>query len=149
MRKDKYKYRYNEEEDRYLLEDILDFIKTFIVCSLIVLFINTFLFSPRIISGRSMYPTLANHQKGLVNIAWANINGINRYDIVIAKVIDDDSTKAEVIKRVIGMPGDTISCQDEVIYINGEAINEEYLDTDYKKEWVEKNYFEYPQVSPN
>lgn len=137
----KNKIRYNEEDDRLLLEDILDFIKTFLVCSLLLLFVNSFLFSPKIVSGRSMSPTLQNGQKGITNVISVNINGINRYDIVIAKIQDNDGKEAEVIKRVIGMPGDTISCQDEIIYINGEALEETYLDTDYKEEWMNKNHY--------
>lgn len=137
----KNKIRYNAEDDRLLLEDILDFIKTFLVCSLLLLFVNSFLFSPKIVSGRSMSPTLQNGQKGITNVISVNINGINRYDIVIAKIQDNDGKEAEVIKRVIGMPGDTISCQDEIIYINGEALEETYLDTDYKEEWMNKNHY--------
>ncbi len=133
-------YRYNEEDDRLLVEDILDFIKTFLICSLIVIFINTFLLSPKQVSGRSMYPTLQNHQKGIVNVLNANINGIQRYDIVVAKVTEDNET-SEVIKRVIGMPNDTISCKDEVIYINNKPLDEPYLNTSYKQDWISKNYY--------
>ena len=70
----------------------------------------------------------------------ANINGIQRYDIVVAKIIENNET-SEVIKRVIGMPNDTISCKDEVIYINGEPLDEPYLNTSYKDDWVSKNYY--------
>ncbi|MFR6071616.1 MAG: signal peptidase I [Faecalitalea cylindroides] len=133
-------YRYNDEDDRLLIEDILDFIKTFLICSLIVIFIHTFLFSPKQVSGRSMHPTLQNHQKGVTNVLNANINGIQRYDIVVAKIIENNET-SEVIKRVIGMPNDTISCKDEVIYINGEPLDEPYLNTSYKDDWVSKNYY--------
>lgn len=133
-------YRYNEEDDRLLVEDILDFIKTFLICSLIVIFINTFLLSPKQVSGRSMYPTLQNHQKGIVNVLNANINGIRRYDIVVAKVTEDNET-SEVIKRVIGMPNDTISCKNEVIYINNKPLDEPYLNTSYKQDWISKNYY--------
>lgn len=141
MKKEKNKYRYSEEDDRLLIEDILDFIKTFIICSLIVLTINTFLLSPKQIVGRSMYPTLKNKEKGIVNVLSRNFNGINRYDIVVAKIEEEGKT-SEVVKRVIGLPGETISCQDEVIYINGNPLDESaYLDTEYYDEWYNTNHY--------
>lgn len=140
MKINKSKYRYNEEDDRLLIEDILDFVKTFLLCSLIVIGINAFIVSPKQVSGRSMYPTLQNKQKGIVNVLSTNINGINRFDIVVAKIEEDGET-AEVIKRVIGMPNDAISCEDEVIYINGEKLDESYLETEYKDDWVSKNKY--------
>lgn len=141
MKKEKTRLRYSEEDDRLLIEDILDFIKTFIICSLIVLTINTFLLSPKQIVGRSMYPTLKNKEKGIVNVLSRNFNGINRYDIVVAKIEEEGKT-SEVVKRVIGLPGETISCQDEVIYINGNPLDESaYLDTEYYDEWYNTNHY--------
>lgn len=141
MKKEKTRLRYSEEDDRLLIEDILDFIKTFIICSLIVLTINTFLLSPKQIVGRSMYPTLKNKEKGIVNVLSRNFNGINRYDIVVAKIEEEGKT-SEVVKRVIGLPGETISCQDEVIYINGNPLDESaYLDTEYHDEWYNTNHY--------
>ena len=36
-----------------------------------------------------------------------------------------------LVKRVIGLPNETIECRDNVVYINGEALDEPYLDSDY------------------
>ena len=52
-----------------------------------------------------------------------------RGDIIIFKYPDNESTK--YVKRVIGLPGDTVSFKDGDVYINGEKLNEPYLKTQH------------------
>ena len=97
------------------------------VSVLIVFLFVTCLFRPVSVSGTSMYPTLRNKEFGFSNIITKNLFGINRDDIVIIK-----TDGKYIIKRVIGLPGETIACVDGVLYINEEPIDESsYLDSDY------------------
>lgn len=140
MKDKRHTFRYNEEDDRLLIEDILEFVKAFIICSLIVIGVTSFIISPKQVSGRSMAPTLTNKEKGFTNVLSLNLNGIDRFDIVVAKIKENDKT-SEVIKRVVGMPGDTISCKDEIIYINQKPLDEPYLENELKDDWIKKNGF--------
>lgn len=97
------------------------------VSVLIVFLFVTCLFRPVSVSGTSMYPTLRNKEFGFSNIITKNLFGIDRDDIVIIK-----TDGKYIIKRVIGLPGETIACVDGVLYINEEPIDESsYLDSDY------------------
>lgn len=107
------------------------------VSVLIVFLFVTCLFRPVMVSGTSMYPTLRDREFGFSSIISKNLFGINRDDIVIIK-----TDGKYIIKRVIGLPGETIACIDGVLYVNEEPIDESsYLDSDYiesmKEEGVE------------
>jgi len=141
----KTKYRYNENDERTILEDILSFVSTFLIVSIIIVLFTSFVFKPALIQGRSMYPNFQNGERGLSNVIGVAMDGISRGDIVLAKTTTEKGEPATVIKRVIALPGETIECKDEQVYINGEALDESaYLDNDYAKDWLAKNgYFNY------
>ena len=144
-------YRYNEEDERTLLEDILGFVKDFAITAIVILVFMNFIAHPIKVNGKSMDPTLEDGEFGFTSLASVWLNQINRYDIVVVTTQQDitDSQTGEttnetiqIVKRVIGMPGDTVSCIDDEIYINGAKLDEDYIDPDYIKECREKyGYF--------
>ena len=136
-------FRYNEMDERSILEDILSFLSTFLICGLVIVIVSYFIIKPANVSGRSMQPTLENGQKGFSNILSLMMDGIDRQDIVLAKIKTEKGNDATVVKRVIGMPGETIECKDEIIYIDGKPLDETtYLDTEFRQDWFETNgYF--------
>lgn len=71
-----------------------------------------------IVNGNSMYPTLASSDVCMV--LKLNISP-QRYDIAIARVGGQT-----IIKRVIGLPGETLQIIDGKVYIDGQAVSEEY-----------------------
>ena len=76
--------------------------------------------TPVIVSGHSMDTTLDNGMYGFSTNVKEDTE-IERGDIVIVRT----STKV-IIKRIIGMPGETIRCEGGIVYINDEAIVEDY-----------------------
>jgi signal peptidase I len=88
----------------------------YVIIVLVVVLIRTFIMTPVKVNGTSMYPTL---QEGEVLILNKLDKSFDRFDIV---VVDVDGTK--LIKRIIGLPGETISYQDCKLYINGEVIDD-------------------------
>ena len=76
------------------------------------------------VSGHSMDPTLKTNEK---LFALKHIP-IDRFDIVVAKEKTDDEN-IFIIKRVIGLPGDTVEYKKDQLYVNGKKINEPYLDS--------------------
>lgn len=84
--------------------------------------LREFVFTPVVVKGHSMDPTLADGERV---IALKNTK-VNRFDIVTFPAPDDP--KKNYIKRVIGLPGETVEVKDDVLYIDGKEINEPYLD---------------------
>ena len=76
------------------------------------------------VSGHSMDPTLKTNEK-LFAIKHVPID---RFDIVVAKEKTDDEN-IFIIKRVIGLPGDTVEYKKDQLYVNGKKMNEPYLDS--------------------
>lgn len=96
-----------------------------IMFALIVTF--TFIISGVKVNGHSMDPNLADNQR----LIMSKVSSIHRYDIVVSK---EPGANINIVKRVIGLPGDTIEFQNDILKINGNIQAEKYLD-DYKKKF--------------
>lgn len=139
--------RYNEDDERTLLEDILGFIKVFVVSAIVILLFVNFVAHPVRIDGRSMYPTLKDGEFGFTNVGGVLLNGVKRGDIVVV-TMEEKGQKTHWVKRVIGMPGDTISCVNDIVFINGKVLDEtQYIDPDYRQSCVDQ--FGYFNKVPN
>ena len=139
--------RYNEDDERTLLEDILGFIKVFVVSAIVILLFVNFVAHPVRVDGRSMYPTLKDGEFGFTNVGGVLLNGVKRGDIVVV-TMQEKGQKTHWVKRVIGMPGDTISCVNDIVFINGKVLDEtQYIDPDYRQSCVDQ--FGYFNKVPN
>ena len=120
------------KKENSVWKDVLDFVKTMAISMIVVFLVAQFIFRPIRVRGSSMYPTLEDGSLGISNVIGRNIDGIERFDIVIIKLANEDEF---LVKRVIGLPGETVSYKDGQLYINGEAIEEDFLDEDYMEDW--------------
>ncbi len=115
-----------EDEYEYkpsILSIIWSWIWSFIVAFIIVGGVYFFLGRPFTVSGDSMYPTLHNGDR----MVLSKVGDIHRFDVVILKAPDEN---VEYIKRVIGMPGDTIEMKSDVLYINGKKVDQPFINTE-------------------
>lgn len=93
----------------------------FTLLVLIIILVRIFICTPINVNGSSMSTTLKDGDIMLLNKIRLKTEGIERFDIV---VIQTDNNF--LIKRVIGLPGEVISYKDEVLYINGKVVEDEY-----------------------
>ena len=116
-----------EQEEYYskpsIVSIIWSWIWSFIVAFIIVGAVYIFLGRPFTVSGASMYPTLHNGDRMILS----KIGDINRFDVVVLKAPDEN---VEYIKRVIGMPGDTLEMKQGILYINGKKIEQPFINTE-------------------
>ncbi len=76
----------------------------------------------------SMYPTLQVRDRIIVNKLSYDLHSVHRGDIVVfARPPLEDQEYADLVKRVIGLPGETISARDGHVYINGKRLSEPWL----------------------
>lgn len=114
----------NKEKDNK--ESFFSFISVFIVAIILAFFIRSFIFSSNLVMGESMEPTLHERNRLISLIFPKYFTDPKRGDIVI---IDAPEEKGkEYIKRVVGLPGDTIEIIDGSFYINGDIYKEDYIE---------------------
>lgn len=101
----------------------------YIVIVVVVVLIRTFIITPVRVDGDSMKNTLKN---GDILLLY-KLSSIDRFDII---VLDEEKDNEKIIKRVIGLPGETVAIKKEKIYINDKVIDDEYAygqTSDYNK----------------
>lgn len=112
-----------------IMFELLDLVRIVLVCFVCVFICVNFLFKPVRVEGISMYPTLQDQEYGFSNVFSALRNDFGRFDVV---VVNGETTNSDNwVKRIIGMPNETIEYKDDVLYIDGKKTEEPFLDEDY------------------
>src|SRR5690625_3253422 len=101
----------------------LDWIKIIVVALVIALIVRKFFFSPIIVDGPSMQPTLHDQDKMIVNKFIYYLKDLERFDIVIFHA----NNEKDFIKRVIGLPGEHVQVENNVLYIDGKEVSQPFL----------------------
>jgi signal peptidase I len=96
-----------------------------IACALLV---QTFVVKQFAVSGNSMLTTLHNGDRVLVNRLSYRLHDPRRGDVVVLKRFDVANTERDLIKRVIGLPGESVEVRDCEVFIDGQRLIEPYLD---------------------
>ena len=112
-----------------------EWIQSIIIAVVLAFVIKMFLFDFVLVQGSSMHPTLENGDRLIINKIEYRLGEPDYGDIVILNY----SSSVEYVKRVIAKGGDTIAIKDQVVYVNGEPIDEPYVNTD--------PYGDFPEVT--
>jgi signal peptidase I len=89
--------------------------------------VNQFALTPRYMPSGAMEPTLLIHDRFLIDKVSFHLTGLQHGDIVELTI--PQAPDNYLLKRVIGLPGDTIECRDGIVYRDGIALNEPYLES--------------------
>ena len=112
-----------ENEQKNIRKERREWIISFAVAITIALIIRIFVFEMVIVQQTSMYPTLKNDERvGLYKLAYT-LSEPQRGDIAVIEI----SEEKNYVKRIIALEGESVSIKDNKVFINGEALEEDYL----------------------
>lgn len=96
----------------------------YLLVILVVIILRVFIITPIEVNGHSMETTLYDKDIMILNIIGYRTNKIKRFDIVVIKYQDE-----HIIKRIIGLPGETVKYINNKLYIN-DKYTDDIIDTD-------------------
>lgn len=108
---------------------VVEWVTILVVAVLAAVLLRSFVIQPYYIPSGSMEPTLMIGDKVLVNKLSYDFHSVHRGDVVVFKKPAKDYSPGikDLIKRVIGLPGETISASGGSVYINGRPLKEPWL----------------------
>lgn len=115
-----------EKPKKTLKREIFEWVVTIAAAVLIAFVIRTFLFEPVRVDGGSMLETLQDGEIMFVTKYDYLASDPERFDVVICHYPNRGATN--FVKRVVGLPGDTVEIRDGYLYVNGELYEEDYID---------------------
>ncbi len=111
-----------------------DLLKSVIFAFVLVFIIQKWIVKPVKIVGQSMYPTLVDAEVGFSNVFSRNYQALQRFDIVIVKQPDSPDL---LVKRVIGLPNESIEFKNDTLLINQKPVAEPHLNSTHKDLFIE------------
>lgn len=109
-----------------LLKAVFNWGKTVLIALLMVTLIQRFIFTPVKVDGASMLPTLHDGDSAIL---WKLGYEPKAFDVVVFEV----SEGQYYVKRIIGLPGQTVEMVDDQLYVDGSVVAEPYLDVNGQK----------------
>ena len=126
-------------------KDVFSYVRIVIIAAAAAFFLMFFMFTNARVPTGSMKDTI-NENDRLIGLKLAYVAAEpQRGDIVIFKYPDDESTK--FVKRVIGLPGETVSFKDGDVYIDGVLLQEDYTKEPHSTEAVNRTEYTVPENS--
>ena len=148
-----------EQVKKPLWREILEWIVTIVVALVLATALRTFVFEPVKVDGESMLDTLQNKEIMFVSkyhysTAWVTVpeflewlipetdeqeeaaqrltffGNPERFDVVVCRYPGRGETN--FVKRIVGVPGDTVQFREGYLYVNGEKIEEPYINDEYR-----------------
>jgi len=111
-----------KKSNNKIIRELLGWVRDIGIALLVVFLILTFLGQKTNVVGKSMEPTLHDGDRLIVDKLSYRFNEVERYDIIVFP----HAPKLYYIKRVIGLPGDTVTIEDGFVWVNGEKLDKQY-----------------------
>lgn len=145
-----------EKVKKSLAREIIEWVVTIAAAVAIAFVVRTFIFEPVRVDGASMNDTLYNGEIMLVTkFDYLTADAPQRFDVVIChypnrttKGLFGIESELNFVKRIVGLPGDTVELREGYLYVNGEKYDEPYINDAYRSKSPGNGYSFAPYVVP-
>jgi signal peptidase I len=107
-----------------LVKELTEWVTALAIAGIVVFLVRWFVISPFIVDGPSMEPNFWHGERIMVNKLLYEFRAPKRGEVIVFHMPD----RRDLIKRVIGLPGDTVRVEGDKVYVNGQPIEEPYLE---------------------
>ncbi|KKT57572.1 signal peptidase I [Candidatus Amesbacteria bacterium RIFOXYB1_FULL_47_13] len=108
---------------------ILDALEPVVLAFAIFMMVYLFLFQPHKVDGRSMYPNFYDKEYILTDKVTYRRSDPQRGDVVVFHA--PPPYDSDFIKRIVGLPGETVLIRENKVYLNDKALEEEYIPSNF------------------
>jgi signal peptidase I len=115
--------------DEELKKEVYSWMKTIIFAIILAVLFRTYIFKPAYAMNISMEPTLKQGQILIISKISYLIGKPERGDIVVIEGKQDKLENLNLIKRVVGLPGETVEIKDGKVYIDGSPLEPDYTES--------------------
>lgn len=140
---------YTSRSEKTQKSEAWEWMKAIVIAVVLVILIRMFIFKPFIVDGPSMQPNFFTGERLIVSEWIYYFRAPERGEVIVFHA----NAEKDYIKRVIGLPGERVSISDGIVYINGEPLDEPYIEEAIKeyKDATGANYnYDFPEtVVPN
>ena len=113
---------------------ILEFVQSIVLALSVFVLMYLFIAQPNEVKGNSMVPNFINGEFLLTDKLTYQFSAPQRGDVIVFKAPPSEpcsENECEYIKRIIGIPGDTIKVENSLVYLNGKLLDQSFLPADY------------------
>lgn len=113
---------------------ILEFVQSIVLALSVFVLMYLFVAQPNEVKGNSMLPNFVNGEFLLTDKLSYQMGEPQRGDVIVFKAPPSEpcaESECEYIKRIIGIPGDTVKVEGGQVYLNGELLNQSFLPSDF------------------
>jgi len=115
---------------RNMAKLIWETVQIVVIAFVLSLFIRTYVVEARYVPSESMLPTIELNDRLMFDKVFFKVNGIKRGDAIMFEPPPASHFTTDLIKRVIGLPGETVEIKDGRVWIDGEPLDEPYIAED-------------------
>lgn len=112
---------------REMTKSVLETVQIVVVAFILSLFIRTYVVEARYVPSESMVPTIEVGDRLMFDKVFFRLNGIKRGDTIMFEPPAASHLTLDLVKRAIGLPGETVEIKSGRVWIDGEAIEEPYI----------------------
>ena len=141
-------------DENFLIDKVLKWVTDILVVIVLAMFFITFFCKQTKVVGNSMNDVLLSDDTVLINSLSYKISSPKRFDVVVFKKTAINGEKMEYIKRIVGLPGETIQITDGKIYVNDKPLKgfdfgESIVNAGLAKDKIKLEYNEYFVLGDN